>query len=175
MAQCRQSASEFIRDAYSPMVAVLASQDAERICHKNNLSFTELIQPFCRLSAEAQIRDPNNTPHTLNHLSIGVRDLNVAPPNPAMARKLMSQAVASCQPDTSRDNVLTVGDYDLQLSVWTPWYEAYRDCFFSLAQSSDHEFLKHYLASLFVVSSQHAEPMEQFARMTSQQFTVTAG
>ena len=54
MAQCRQTAVEFIRDAYAPMVAVFASQDAERICRKNHLSFTELIQPFCRLASEGR-------------------------------------------------------------------------------------------------------------------------
>ena len=45
--------------------------------------------------------------------------MNSHPPNPAMARKLMSDSVGNAQPmmlENSRNNVLTVGDYDLQLS-----------------------------------------------------------
>ena len=52
MAQCKQSAQSFIREALAPMVAVLCSQDAEAVCLKNNLSFVQLIKPFCRMTAE---------------------------------------------------------------------------------------------------------------------------
>ena len=52
MADCSQSPYEFFQDAFSPQVAVLCSHDAEVLCRKNNLSFVELTQPFCRLSAE---------------------------------------------------------------------------------------------------------------------------
>jgi len=52
MAQCQQTADEFILDVFSPLVAVLCSPDVDAVCQKNNLSFVELIQPFCRLSTE---------------------------------------------------------------------------------------------------------------------------
>lgn len=52
MAQCKQTAHEFIQNTFSPAVAVLCSPDAELLCHKNNLSFVELVQPFCRLTTE---------------------------------------------------------------------------------------------------------------------------
>ena len=54
MAQCKKSAQEFIQDAFSPMVAVLCSHDAELVAQKNNLTFVELIQPFCRLNVEGE-------------------------------------------------------------------------------------------------------------------------
>jgi len=52
MAQCKETAREFIQDVFSPMVAVLCSSDVETVCQKNGLSFVELIQPFCRLTSE---------------------------------------------------------------------------------------------------------------------------
>ena len=58
-------------------------------------------------------------PHTVHNLHVTVRDMNSHPPNPAMARKMMSAAVGNAQPmmlENSRSNVITVGDYDLQLS-----------------------------------------------------------
>ena len=55
MAQCSQTAAEFIQSAFCPSVAVLCSDDAERICQKNNLSFVELMRPFCQLTTEGKL------------------------------------------------------------------------------------------------------------------------
>lgn len=52
MARCAQSVQEFIQDSFVPMVAVLCSDDAERLTRKNSLSFPELLRPFCRLTSE---------------------------------------------------------------------------------------------------------------------------
>lgn len=52
MARCIQSAQEFIIGAFPAMVGALASEDAEAICQKNDLSFVELIRPFCQLNEE---------------------------------------------------------------------------------------------------------------------------
>lgn len=54
MATCKQTACELIQDVFSPCVAVLCSSDVEQICAKNNLSFVEMVQPFCRLSTEGK-------------------------------------------------------------------------------------------------------------------------
>ena len=52
MAQCTQSAFEFIQSAFCPMVAVMCSEDAEKVSQKNNLSFVEMVRPFCHLTSE---------------------------------------------------------------------------------------------------------------------------
>lgn len=54
MAQCVQSVQEFVQDSFVPMVAVLCSEEAERVTRKNNLSFAELLRPFCRLTSEGK-------------------------------------------------------------------------------------------------------------------------
>ena len=54
MARSKLSAFEFIQEALAPMVGVVCSTDAEILCKKNNLSFVELLQPFCRLQAEGR-------------------------------------------------------------------------------------------------------------------------
>lgn len=56
MAQCVQSVQEFIQDSFVPMVAVLCSEDAEKVTRKNNLNFPELLRPFCRLTSEGMNR-----------------------------------------------------------------------------------------------------------------------
>ncbi|KAJ8303461.1 hypothetical protein KUTeg_019857 [Tegillarca granosa] len=148
MAQCKHTAQDFTQNTFSPHVAVLCSPDAEALCQKNNLTFVELVQPFCRLTTEAHIRDPNSIPHSIKNLKITMRDMMSQLPPPAVGKKLMSDAVANAQPqlaEGSRGNVLSIGNYDLQLAPSTPWYEAYRECFLQLLPPSDHEFLNHCL------------------------------
>lgn len=52
MATCKLPPKEFIRNSFLPQVAVVCSQAATETCQKNNLSFTELLQPFCKLGTE---------------------------------------------------------------------------------------------------------------------------
>ncbi len=54
MAQCKQTAQEFIQEALAPSVAVLCSHDAQLLCQKNNLTMVEMMQPFCRLTSEGR-------------------------------------------------------------------------------------------------------------------------
>lgn len=172
MAQCKLTAQDFIQSTFSPQVAVLCSSDAELLCQKNNLSFVQLVQPFCRLTTEAHIRDPNNVAHTLQNLRISMVDMNSHTSSPAAARKIMNDAVNNAQlqmAEGNRGNVMTIGNYDLQLSASTPWFEAYRECFLKFLPPSDHEFLKHCLGCVFVVSSNHQDPLGMFSTLSSSQ------
>lgn len=49
MAQCKQAPQEFIRNGFTPQIAVICTPMAEKACQKNQLSFVELLQPFSRL------------------------------------------------------------------------------------------------------------------------------
>jgi hypothetical protein len=48
----RQPVVELVQSAFPPLVAALVSPQAEAACRKNNLSFVEMLQPFCSLPAE---------------------------------------------------------------------------------------------------------------------------
>ncbi|XP_072113969.1 trafficking protein particle complex subunit 8 isoform X1 [Mobula birostris] len=201
MAQCVQSVQEFIQDTFVPMVAVLCSEAAERSTRKNNLTFAELVRPFCRLTSEVHMRDPNNQSHVIKNLRINVTSIVTQPPQQATIRKLLSEVVSACQPAEGLvANVITAGDYDLNISdrsvkasvPWynnwkdtltqlssskfhaatTPWFEAYRECFFQSMPPSDHEFLHHYLACMLVVSSRDSDPVEQFLKLSQEQHRI---
>ncbi|XP_077982517.1 trafficking protein particle complex subunit 8-like [Glandiceps talaboti] len=174
MAQCAQSAQEFIQNAFGPMVAVLCSHDAEVLCQKNNLSFVEMVRPFCKMTTEAHIRDPAGQVHSIRNLRVMVNEMNMQPPSQTMARKMLNEAVSNAQlpqiVEGNRTNVLSVGNHDLQISPSTPWFEAYRDCLLHMAQvPGEHEFLKHFVACMLVVSSSHTDPMDQFIKLSQQQ------
>lgn len=55
MATCKISSKEFIKNSFLPQIAVACSPSATQICQKNNLSFTELLQPFCKLGTEGML------------------------------------------------------------------------------------------------------------------------
>uniref|UniRef100_A0A3Q3SYZ1 Trafficking protein particle complex 8 n=1 Tax=Mastacembelus armatus TaxID=205130 RepID=A0A3Q3SYZ1_9TELE len=178
MARCVQSVQEFIQDSFVPMVAVLCSEEAERVTRKNNLNFAELLRPFCRLTSEGHIRDPNNQVQTVKNLRICVNKL-VASQNTTSAvlgptqRQLLSEVVLSCQPqDGAVTNMITVGGYQLNFNATTPWFEAYRENFLQSMPASDHEFLNYFLACLLVVSSTEAVPVEQFLKLSQEQHRV---
>ncbi|XP_013872892.1 trafficking protein particle complex subunit 8 [Austrofundulus limnaeus] len=178
MAQCVQSVQEFIQDSFVPMVAVLSSQEAETVSRKNNLNFAELLRPFCRLTSEGLIRDPNNQLQTVKNLRICVNNLVTSPiptsgsMSPAQYR-MLNEVVLSFQPqEGAQATVIKTGDYSLNLSVTTPWFEAYRDHFLQSMPALDHEFLNHYLACLLVVSSTETVPLEQFLKLSQEQHRI---
>ncbi|XP_052391021.1 trafficking protein particle complex subunit 8 isoform X3 [Carassius gibelio] len=201
MAQCVQSVQEFIQDSFVPMVAVLCSEDAERVTRKNSLSFPELLRPFCRLTSDGHLRDPNNQVVVVKGLRISVTGINTQPPQSPELHRLLSQTVSVCQPpEGSPASVITAGDYDLNISdrtvkasvPWysdwketltqlssskyytatTPWFETYRENFLQSMPASEHEFLSHYLACMLVVSSHEAVPTEQFLKLSQEQHRI---
>ncbi|XP_039189439.1 trafficking protein particle complex subunit 8 isoform X2 [Crotalus tigris] len=201
MAQRVQSVQEFLQDSFVPLGAALCSEEAERITRKNNLGFCELVKPFCRLTSEVHMRDPNNQLHIIKNLKIAVNNILTQPPQPGTIRKLLNDVVTVSQPaEGLLANVITAGDYDLNISdhsvkasvpwysSWkdtlmglntstfysatTPWFEAYRESFLQSMPASDHEFLNHYVACMLVVSSSEPEPVEQFLKLSQEQHRI---
>ncbi|XP_008113117.1 trafficking protein particle complex subunit 8 isoform X3 [Anolis carolinensis] len=201
MAQRVQSVQEFLQDAFVPLVAALCSEEAERVTRKNNLGFCELVKPFCRLTSEVHMRDPNNQLHIIKNLKIAVNNITTQPPQPGAIRKLLNDVVTVSQPTEGLvANVITAGDYDLNISdrsvkasvpwysSWkdtlmglntstfysatTPWFESYRESFLQSMPASEHEFLNHYVACMLVVSSSEPEPVEQFLKLSQEQHRI---
>ncbi|XP_076991817.1 trafficking protein particle complex subunit 8 isoform X4 [Tamandua tetradactyla] len=173
MAQCVQSVQELIPDSFVPCVAALCSDEAERLTRRNHLSFAELLKPFSRFTSEVHMRDPNNQLHIIKNLKITVSNIITQPPQPGAIRKLLSDVVSASQPAEGLvANVITVGDYDLNISATTPWFESYRETFLQSMPASDHEFLNHYLACMLVASSSEAEPVEQFSKLSQEQHRI---
>eukprot|EP00795_Rhopilema_esculentum_P001366 gene1366-15771_t len=96
MTKCAQSPHDFFRDVFTPSVAVLTSEDVEIVCQKNELSFVDMIRPFCHLSNEVHIRDPVN-PNVvipIRNFKLKVQNLNVPSPPSQLVSKVLSEVVA---------------------------------------------------------------------------------
>ena len=73
------------------------------------------MELYC-LFFPAHVRDPGNQSHVIHNFTINVRDFNAQTPAATLAKKMLNDIVAASQPENNRSNVITVGDYDLQIS-----------------------------------------------------------
>lgn len=90
-------------------------------------------------------------------------DINAHPPQPALARKFLNSSVTV----TSDIRITTthVNGYNLEVPTSSPWFENWRDTFLQVQYPSDHEFTKHLLACMIVISSSDPTPLETVNRM----------
>ncbi|XP_019764985.1 trafficking protein particle complex subunit 8 [Dendroctonus ponderosae] len=151
MAQCKLSPQEFIKDAFTPQVAAMCTPGVQRCCDKNNLDFIEILEPFSTLTNDVTYKDPTGSAVTVKNLKLTFVDVNARPPQTTLARKLLnSSVIETLEPEMKS---LTVNNFQLEVLSFTPWFENWRDTFFRVQYPSDHEFTKHFLACLLIVSS----------------------
>ncbi|XP_071632774.1 trafficking protein particle complex subunit 8 [Temnothorax longispinosus] len=166
MAQCKLTPREFIGNAFSPQIAVVCSAAADAACQKNNLSFVELLQPFCKLNTEGHFKDPQGNTIAIRNLRLSIQDISARPPEPSLAKKLLNEAVSSAL--CERTTTVPIGSTELDIPVSVPWFEAWRETFLSVQFPSDHEFTKHLLACMIVVSTAEDNPLERIQTMGAQ-------
>jgi len=157
-----------LRDTFSPTIAVLTSEDAEIVCQKNDLSFVEMIRPFCQLSNDVYIRDPVNPNLVvpIKNLKINVRNLETPSPPSQLVSRILSEVVAK---SVTNVDLKTHQSLEMLQNAITPWFEAYRSCFFQLLKPLEHEFIRHILACMIVVSTQNPDPMGAFVAINAKQ------
>ena len=132
-----------------------------------------------------QIRDVNNSLHTVTQFRLSVRDSSWKPASTVLSRRLLSEAVSNC---TVPDNKILIKggttfinlfleqvtqslvseSGEIEVNPYTPWYDAWRETLWTCLELTDHDFTRHYLAALLVVSSSHTNPMEQFQHLNNQ-------
>ncbi|XP_047140393.1 trafficking protein particle complex subunit 8 isoform X2 [Hydra vulgaris] len=171
MANCTQNAHDFIVGSFPVLVGALASEDAESLCRKNNLSFIELIRPFCQLYTDAQIRDPVNPNIIVNikKWKIRVVDIQSSLPPTVLVNHILHDVVNKLATKVDMKSRFSV---EKQMKATAPWYEAYRDCYLQLLHPVRHEFIRDFLACIFVVSTKHPDPMQAFAALVSRQNSI---
>ena len=110
-------------------------------------------------------KDPQGTTFTVRNLRLSIQDINVQPPEPSIARKMLNDSVSSepCE----RTTIVRIGTLDLSIPVAVPWFEAWREMFLNVQFPSDHEFTKHFLACMIVVSTSDDNPLEKIQQMAA--------
>uniref|UniRef100_H2Z0H9 Trafficking protein particle complex subunit 8 n=1 Tax=Ciona savignyi TaxID=51511 RepID=H2Z0H9_CIOSA len=171
MSQCMQTSDSFIKTTFGPRVAVLCSQDAEIISRRNNLSFAELIRPFCSINSEIHVRDPTNQVFVIRDLRITICDVRCSPPDTNTVKQMLSDSISEAASSADGIQVMNISSdsYSISVNASCPWFDAYRETLTATAPQMQHEFINYCTSCLLVVSSLHPNPIEEFAKLSKHQ------
>ncbi|ALC44776.1 l-3-76BDm [Drosophila busckii] len=155
---------DIIKNIFSPLIGVVSSSLADEVCHRNNLSFVELLQPFAKLPNDAHFRDVSGTSVSVRGLRLNFCDVDWRPPQTVLARKMLNESVTNAQND--RTKVVTIAGIDLELPTAEPWFEQWRETFLAVQFPAEHEFTRHLLSCLLVLSSADPNIIETAQKLT---------
>lgn len=161
----------YVQRSFPPMVGCLSSSSVEQICQKNNLSFVEMLRPFCSVNIEHRLRDPSGNDHPIEKLLINIQDVNDRPPQPSLAKKILNESVNNFVYD---NKTVTMDKVILEVPAVCPWFQSWKSTFLQVQFPSDHEFLRHLLGCLLVTSSVDPPETLQLLLQSLQQMQAIA-
>ncbi|XP_065578277.1 trafficking protein particle complex subunit 8-like isoform X2 [Artemia franciscana] len=176
----------FVHRSFPAHIATLVSPDVDSLVKKNNLTFNETLLPFSEVTIEGRrnficpayfgiLRDQSGHELKVNSLNLCFQELNHKLQPPVIVRKMLSNVVASQQQSAHMVGI-SIGKKQIEVPKTQPWYTQWKELFLNLQEVYDHEFIRHYLACIFVVSTSNSNPLSQFeslSKVLSQQ-TVEA-
>ena len=160
---------EWIQDYYNPVIGVLSSPEVNALCHKNNLSMVEMLEPFARLTSDITIKDPEGINHAVPNLSLTFQDF-AKDPSRDISPRLLSDTIASITEEPLVSRAFPNRSLQLEAPGFTPWFDAWTKLYLQSVPCVEHEFLRHHLGCVFVISSNAKEdPIEQLNGLVQQQ------
>ena len=142
------------------------------MCHKNNLSLVEMLEPFARLSSDVTIKDPDGVNHAIANLSLTFQDFG-KDPSKAIGPRLLNETVASITEEPLVSRAFPNRAVQLEAPGFTPWFDTWTKLYLQSIPCVEHEFLRHHLGCVFVVSSNVKEdPIEQLNNLVQNQRKV---
>ncbi|XP_059098222.1 trafficking protein particle complex subunit 8-like [Tigriopus californicus] len=159
---------EWIPDYFSPVISVLSSPDCDRLVGKNNLTLTELLQPFTKLLTEVTLKDPEGHNHGLPAFSVTLQDFKKDPTR-LINQKLMLDLVDGCTDEPSVTRTFPNGQ-TLEAPGFTPWFDVWTKLFVHSIPAVEHEYLRHHLGCVFAISSTCEAPLGQIQALVDQQY-----
>lgn len=160
------NARELIQNIFCPLVGAISSNAADEVCQKNNLSFVELLQPFSKISNDSMFRDSLGAAVSLKGIRLNICDVDWRPPQTILARKMLNDAVSTVQCENTK-TIQLEDKLSVEIPLNEPWYELWRETFLAVQFPSDHEFTRHLLSCLIVVSSSEPNPVESAHQLTN--------
>ncbi|XP_013175761.1 PREDICTED: trafficking protein particle complex subunit 8 [Papilio xuthus] len=161
-----KSAQEFIQSSFSPIIAVLCSPKVNNLVSKNNLTFSELLQPFASMDWEGQFREPGGSLCTVKNWKLIIRDVNWKPLQPTEARRQLNNAVLH-----NFDDKTSTFEFDgrrFDVPKLTPWFDAWRETYLEVQFPSDHEFTKHFLSCIIVATTLDENIVDTYNQLNQQ-------
>lgn len=99
-------------------------------------------------------------------LHINIQDVEWRPPQTMLARKMLNEAVANAPEADSQKTIRVSADLVIDIPEPVPWFDQWRETFFTVQFPADHEYTRHFIACLIVVASSDPNPLESAQQLT---------
>ncbi|KAI6226015.1 hypothetical protein M3Y95_00757600 [Aphelenchoides besseyi] len=137
----------------TPTIALLCSDSVERAAAKNNLTFADLLAPFC--TVQATVSDPLGQ-QSNTKLQLDIRDIrrNGHLLSLTVLPSVLQETVRLCTQSPQSDDA---------------WTSGFKQFFHYWLEPAEHDFLASYICCVFVVSADDPDPVGELNRLTQQQ------
>ena len=112
------------------------------MAHKNNLTFTELLQPFSKMLTDVTIKDVDGSNHNVPSLNLVLQDFR-KDPGKAVNQKLMLDRISEENCDEHELISKHLGKLRLDCPGYTPWFDTWMKFYLQTLPVVEHEYLKH--------------------------------
>lgn len=104
---------------------------------------------------------------SIKGLRLNICDIEWRPPQTLLARKMLNESVSNNENFNEKTKEITfVNQPPIKIPSSCTWFEEWRDIFLMVQFPSDHEFTRHLIACLIIISSADINPVEQAHHLT---------
>ncbi|KAL9373909.1 hypothetical protein Peur_033529 [Populus x canadensis] len=169
MDPAKTSLGKMLLEEITPVVMVLRTPLVEESCLKNNLSFIEMLSPFCDFNnIDVPVRTSSDQPYRLQKFKLRLfYESDIKQPDIVVAKERLKQVITEAgekdRSDLSTDpldisNVLASSKSEISPS----WFEIFNKELVRAVSFSEHEAFDHPVACVSVVSSKDEQPINKF-------------
>ncbi|KAL2900811.1 Trafficking protein particle complex subunit 8 [Bienertia sinuspersici] len=158
---------KMLMDHITPVVMVLATPLVEHTCHKNGLSFVDLLSPFSVFdNVDVPVRTANDQPYRIKKFRLRLfYTSDIRKSEFETAKASLSKVVTEAE---EKDNHHNMSELHRNENVLTEseslpsWFQIFNQKLIQASSFSDHEAFDHPVACLLVVSSKDEVPTNKF-------------
>lgn len=98
-------------------------------------------------------------------MKLNICDIASRPPQTVLARKMLNEIVTAANSEKTK-LVSLLNGLELEVPSAEPWFEHWRETFFSVQFPSDHEFTRNFLSCIIVLSSSDTALLDTANQLT---------
>ena len=132
------------------------------------MTFTELLQPFSKMSTDVTMKDVDGQNHNVASLNLILQDWK-KDPHRSVSTKLMLDRISEENCDEREMITKHFDKVSLDAPGYTPWFDIWMKYYLQTLPVVEHEFIKHSLGCIFIVSTSSAHPLETFRTLSANQ------
>lgn len=161
--------SQILLETITPVVMVLPTPLVEESCQKNNLSFVQILRPFCFYDKiDVPVRTASDQPYRLHKFKLRMFYASeIHQSRIESAEEHLRQIVENASERAFAElegnpQQLEVVQKIAEAESLSSWLQVYNKEFIHTLSFSEHEAFDHPIACLLVVSSKDENPVNKF-------------